>query len=190
MASSRMIREGLCDSERVAKLDWFAQALFFRLLLKADDFGFYDARPSYVRAQLFSMQLGTVREANVARALNDCEGAGLIRFYEVDGKRYLEILRYGQRCDTTNPKFPPPEGWVHPFGRVRKRRPRYQNDVSRSFPEVPGNYGLDGDGKKEINSFLHRSGCATADASLPASVSESVGGDDDEEWVDVFASNE
>ena len=120
MASSRMIRKGFADSDRVSSLDsWFTECFYHRLLLFGDDFGFFDARPAYLRAQLFSTKLDKVREADVSRALLECERAGLIRFYEVDGKRYLEILRYGQRCDKTKPKWPVPNNFGS-FSRWRK----------------------------------------------------------------------
>ena len=141
MASSRMIRKGFADSDRVSSLDsWFTECFYHRLLLFGDDFGFFDARPAYLRAQLFSTKLDKVREADVSRALLECERAGLIRFYEVDGKRYLEILRYGQRCDKTKPKWPVPDDFA---------------GVSGKFREVPAIAGAgDGDvkeksGKKE-----------------------------------------
>ena len=140
-----MIRKGFADSDRVSSLDsWFTECFYHRLLLFGDDFGFFDARPAYLRAQLFSTKLDKVREADVSRALLECERAGLIRFYEVDGKRYLEILRYGQRCDKTKPKWPTP-----PWYDGEKK------DVSGKFREVPAIAGAgDGDvkeksGKKE-----------------------------------------
>lgn len=121
MASSRMIRKGFADSDRVSSLDsWFTECFYHRLLLFGDDFGFFDARPAYLRAQLFSTKLDKVREADVSRALLECERAGLIRFYEVDGKRYLEILRYGQRCDKTKPKWPVPDDFAGVSGKFRE----------------------------------------------------------------------
>lgn len=134
MAGSRMIRKGFNDSDRVSRLDsWFAECFYHRLLLVADDFGFYDARPAYLRAQLFCTKLDKVREADVSRALLECERAGLIRFYEVEGKPYLEILRYGQRCDKTKPKWPVPPDFT---------------EVSGKFREIPAIAG-DGDAKEK-----------------------------------------
>lgn len=121
MAGSRMIRKGFVDSDRVSRLDsWFTECFYHRLLLVADDYGFYDARPAYLRAQLFCTKLDKVREADVSRALLECERAGLIRFYEVDGKPYLEILRYGQRCDKTKPKWPTPPDFAEVSGKFRE----------------------------------------------------------------------
>lgn len=134
MAGSRMVRKGFVDSDRVSRLEsWFTECFFHRLLLVADDFGFYDARPAYLRAQLFCTKLDKVREADVSRALLECERAGLIRFYEVDSKPYLEILRYGQRCDKTKPKWPTPPDFA---------------GVSGKFREIPAIAGA-GDGVKE-----------------------------------------
>ena len=121
MAGSRMVRKGFVDSDRVSRLEsWFTECFFHRLLLVADDFGFYDARPAYLRAQLFCTKLDKVREADVSRALLECERAGLIRFYEVDSKPYLEILRYGQRCDKTKPKWPTPPDFAEVSGKFRE----------------------------------------------------------------------
>lgn len=138
MAGSRMIRRGFNDSDRVAALgSWFDECFFHRLLLVADDFGFFDARPAYLRAQLFSAVLDKVREADVSRALLECESAGLIRRYEVAGKPYLEVLRYGQRCNRSNPKWPVPPGFSLPEKKVP--------GSSGKFPEVPAIDGV-GDG--------------------------------------------
>lgn len=121
MAGSRMVRKGFVDSDRVSRLEsWFTECFYHRLLLVADDFGFYDARPAYLRAQLFCTKLDKVREADVSRALLECERAGLIRFYEVEGKPYLEILRYGQRCDKTKPKWPTPPDFAEVSGKFRE----------------------------------------------------------------------
>ena len=140
MAGSRMIRKGFVDSDRVSSLaSWFDECVYHRLLLVADDYGLFDARPAYVRAQLFSTKLDKVREADVQRALLECERAGLIRFYEVDGKRYLEVLRYGQRAGRTQPKYPLPA------------------DFSGSLPQsaaicrrLPHSAALDGDGDGDV----------------------------------------
>jgi len=156
MASSRMIRKGFADSDRVSSLDsWFTECFYHRLLLFGDDFGFFDARPAYLRAQLFSTKLDKVREADVSRALVECERAGLIRFYEVDGKRYLEILRYGQRCDKTKPKWPTPPDFA---------------EVSGKFREIPAIAGAGaGDGDVKEKSGKKESAAAGGDASeMPA----------------------
>lgn len=111
MAESRLIRRGLLDSERFNALGWQAQSVYFRLLLVADDFGLYDARPPFLRAQLFGMCLDRVRETDLKRALLECERAGLVRFYAAGDKPYLMIERYGQR-GKGRPKYPLPPGFA------------------------------------------------------------------------------
>lgn len=107
MADTRMIRKAIVDSECFNAPDWFAQNVFFRIMLHADDYGLFDGRIKYVRSVLFGMCLERVREADLQRALKDCERAGLIRFYSVGGKPYLHILKFGQRIQSA-PKYPIP----------------------------------------------------------------------------------
>jgi len=49
-----------------------------------------------------------IRSTDMTRCLAECEKAGLVRCYEVTGKRFLEIHNYGQRLRTMSGKFPPP----------------------------------------------------------------------------------
>lgn len=107
MADCRVIRKGFVDSDRVNTLSWFAECVYHRLLLVADDYGLYDARTAYLRSQLFGLKLDAVREADLQRALADVERAGLVRFYSVEGKPYLQLLNYGQRTQS-KPRFPLP----------------------------------------------------------------------------------
>lgn len=100
MAESRVIRKSFIDSDRVNGLGWFAECVYHRLLLVADDYGLYDARPAYLRSQLFGMKLEAVREADLQRALTEVERAGLVRFYTVDGKPYMWLVNYGQRVQS------------------------------------------------------------------------------------------
>ena len=109
MAETRVIRRGFVDSDRVNSLSWFAECLYHRLLLVADDYGLFDARLPFLRSQLFGLKLDAVREADLQRALADVERAGLVRFYSVEGKPYLQLLHYGQRTQSA-PRFPLPPG--------------------------------------------------------------------------------
>jgi len=115
MAESRVIRKGFVDSDRVNSLSWFAECVYHRLLLVADDYGLFDARPAFLRSLLFGLKLDAVREADLQRALADVERAGLVRFYSVDGKPYLQLLNYGQRTQS-KPRFPLPPDWASAGG--------------------------------------------------------------------------
>jgi len=105
---TRLIREGIINSDRVNALDWPAEVFYRRLLNKVDDHGLFDARPSVLRTSLYPLRVDRVREADCSRWLAECEMAGLIVLYEAGGKPYLKVLdtRWKTRSE---PKFPLPQ---------------------------------------------------------------------------------
>ncbi len=109
MATSRMIREGFLDSEKVAALSWRTECFFHRLLLVADDYGLFDARPMVLRTRLFPLHLDKVSNQDIQDCLHETEGAGLVRVYCVGGKDYVQIINFGQRRQS-KPRFPLPDG--------------------------------------------------------------------------------
>lgn len=109
MATSRMIREGFLDSEKVAALSWRTECFFHRLLLVADDYGLFDARPMVLRTRLFPLHLDKVSNQDIQDCLHETEGAGLVRVYCVGGKDYVQIINFGQRRQS-KPRFPLPPG--------------------------------------------------------------------------------
>lgn len=109
MATSRMIREGFLDSEKVAALSWRTECFFHRLLLVADDYGLFDARPTVLRTRLFPLHLDKVSNQDIQDCLHETEEAGLVRAYCVGGKDYVQIINFGQRRQS-KPKFPLPDG--------------------------------------------------------------------------------
>ena len=104
---NRYLRESYIESERVNELGWPAEAFWTRLLVKVDDFGRTEANPKLLRAKLFPLKLDQVREADVSRLLLECEKAGLIRLYAIDGKRYLQMERWEQGRASVS-KYPEP----------------------------------------------------------------------------------
>lgn len=54
---NRVIRDSILTSRQVARLDWFQQALFVRLILGCDDYGRYYGAPDIICGHLFSTQL-------------------------------------------------------------------------------------------------------------------------------------
>lgn len=106
---TRLIREGILNSERVEKLDWASEVFYRRLMSKVDDHGLYDARSSILRASLYPLRLDRVREADISRWLAECEKAGLIALYSAGGKPYLKMLdtNWQTRSEAKHPL--PPE---------------------------------------------------------------------------------
>lgn len=105
---NRILREGILTSERVNSLNWEAEVFYRRLMSVVDDFGRFTAHPSLLRAALYPLKLDTVRDANMERLLALVEQARLVRVYEVDGKRFLELLDFKQQVRAKESKFPQP----------------------------------------------------------------------------------
>lgn len=102
---NRIIREGWLESDRVDALDAPAERFFLRLCLRADDFGRFHGNPTLLKSSLFPLK-DDVRSADIPRWIAACEKAGLIRCYEVASKRYVEVVRFGQRMRAETSKFP------------------------------------------------------------------------------------
>jgi hypothetical protein len=102
---SRLLREGILNSDRIEQLDAAAEVFYRRLMSKVDDHGLYDARPSILRASLYPLRVDRVREADISRWIAACEKAGLIALYAHEQKPYLQMLdtRWIARSE---PKFP------------------------------------------------------------------------------------
>ena len=109
---SRILREGILTSERVDSLASWASEVFYRRLMSViDDFGRYYANPSLLRAACYPLRLDKVSNADVEKWLADCARAALVSTYEVDGKRYLQMLDFRQQERAKHSKFPaPPSG--------------------------------------------------------------------------------
>jgi len=104
---NRIIREGWLESERIDKLDPKSEVFYLRLLLRADDFGRYHAHPQLLKSNLFPLREDT-RSTDMSRCLAACENAGLVRCFEANGGRYLEILNFRQRTRAMVSRFPQP----------------------------------------------------------------------------------
>lgn len=105
---NRIIREGWIDSERIDRLSPGAERFFLRLCLKADDYGRFSANVKLLRSALFPLR-DDVRETDISRDLAAAQEAGLVRFYEVDRKRYLQIVDFKQQIRSKS-KYPEPNG--------------------------------------------------------------------------------
>lgn len=94
-------------SEKIVDLTVHAERFFVRLIMKADDYGCYYAKPALLKADLFPL-LDTIRETDLLRWLAECQKAGLIVLYEVESKAYVQIIDFKQRLDKAKNRFPLP----------------------------------------------------------------------------------
>lgn len=100
---NRVLRDWT-DSEKINEVSSNAECLFARLMMKADDYGNFNANPKLVKSLCFPLK--DFREADITRWLRELETSGLIALYEADNKKYLHILNFGQRLRSMNSKFP------------------------------------------------------------------------------------
>lgn len=107
---TRLIRDAILTSGRVASLSWEEEVFYRRLLSLVDDYGLSDARPSVLRSALYPLQLEKMSECNVQRCLAACETAGLILLFARNGKSFLMVRDFGQSLRSA-PKYPLPDGY-------------------------------------------------------------------------------
>lgn len=103
---TRIIRDGILTSERMALLGWPEEVFYRRLMSVADDYGRFYANPALLRAACYPLHLSKVSDSDIVKWLTACVNAALVRVYPAkDGKRYLEVLDFGQRQQSKS-KFP------------------------------------------------------------------------------------
>ena len=116
------------ESERVNSLSPQAERFYFRLLCAVDAHGKLDARHALLRTKLYALQLDRAREADLSRLLQECEQAGLVRSYSVNGKPYLIVHNFRQRLRTAS-KYPDPPALAHD-GHMPDTCPRMSDSCS------------------------------------------------------------
>ncbi|OPC44648.1 hypothetical protein [Elizabethkingia anophelis] len=110
---NRVIRDWT-DSERVDQVSFQAEALFIRLMMKADDYGSYHGNPRLINS--FCFPLKNLRDTDISRWLHELVSAGLIAAYDADNKQYIHIVNFDQRLRQVKAKFPQiPENVLNNF---------------------------------------------------------------------------
>jgi hypothetical protein len=104
---NRIIKESICDSERVASLTDFEFRLWVGLITQADDAGRGDARPAYIKGHVFPFRdRTTVKDIDVA--LHALAAKGCVTLYTVGGRPYFLFPSWAkhQRIRDCKPKYP------------------------------------------------------------------------------------
>lgn len=107
---NRILKESICYSDDIDKLTAFEETVFYRLLVRADDYGRIDARPSFLKSMLFVTKPG-ITEKNISEAVSKLASIGLVKLYEVDKKPFLLFPKWNlhQRVRNTKEKYPSPQ---------------------------------------------------------------------------------
>ena len=94
------------QSEKIDELTSESERFFTRLIMKVDDYGCFWADTRLLKANLFPLKLDKIREADMLRWMAECQKAGLIVLYEVNQKKYLQIIDFRQRLDRAMSSIP------------------------------------------------------------------------------------
>lgn len=100
-------------SEKIQQISVHAERFFTRLMMKVDDYGRFFSDPRLLKANLFPLQLDSIRETDLTRWMSECQKAGLIVIYEINTKGYLQIEDFGQTLRQKREKFPGPQSATH-----------------------------------------------------------------------------
>lgn len=104
-----LVRPGIIDSERVCALSLAGQLFFRNLLHCCDGAGRFPADAAEIRHALY-YRTPNVASSHVEAWMQKCAEARLVKLYTRGGKRYGEILNYGQRDTKRRTLYPPAEG--------------------------------------------------------------------------------
>ena len=127
---TRMIREGLLDSQRYWSVTIEARELFTHLMLLADDFGCISLAPLFIRRRCFNDR---PTDDMIDNLLDQLAAADLIRVYQAAGARYGFIPRFKQRLQRMTLKHPSP-----PLEMLRD-----DDDAQKKFEEVQAHRSKD-----------------------------------------------
>lgn len=107
---NRIVKESLCESEKIAGLTDFEFRLWIGLIVSADDFGRGDARPAILKGRIFPLRERTTVK-DIDNALHGLAAAGCISLYSVGGKSYFAFPTWAnhQRVRNQVQKYPAPD---------------------------------------------------------------------------------
>ena len=107
---SRIIKESITTSESLSEVSADAERLFWRLVVKADDFGLYYGNPRILASMCFP--LDPPKEQKIRAWLSELVAASMVGTYTAseDGKQYLKLMSWDkhQQQRAKKSKFPLP----------------------------------------------------------------------------------
>jgi hypothetical protein len=104
----RFLRPGITNSDNWNRCAWDTQSFYLRILTLVDDFGRYDGRVAILHAYCFALR-PEVKPKRVAEMRNELISEKLIDVYMIDGKEYLQVLRWKERARSDKSQYPDPQ---------------------------------------------------------------------------------
>src|SRR5690606_37583600 len=108
---NRIIKESICTSDTIDRLTAEEERFFYRLMVQADDFGRFDGRAPVVLASTFPLRAHEIPIEQVEAWLDRLAEVDLIRFYHVEGRRYVYFTTWDkhQQKRAKHSKYPSPD---------------------------------------------------------------------------------
>lgn len=103
--ANRVLRD-TTDSEKVNALSEGAEVFFYRLFMKADDYGIHPANPLLLKSALFPLKHYV--SDDMITWMGECIEQELVLKYRVKSKDYIQIVNFGQRLRSMRVKYPFP----------------------------------------------------------------------------------
>jgi len=135
---NRILRDWT-DSTRIELLNAEEERFFVRLMMKADDFGYFHGDPRLLKAALFPLLTDT-RLSSVRQWRDKCVQAGLCHLYEDQrGREFLKINNFKQRTRATESKFPTDDGHMTVNCQSHDRQLRTETETETDTETETGN---------------------------------------------------
>ena len=146
---TRMIREGLLDSERYASISNDGRLFFHHLMLLADDFGCVSLSPAFLRRRCF---YDAPTNERISRLICELADADLIRTYDADRHALAFIPRFRQRLKRATLKYAiPPEQLYSDDDDALQKFSAIKREAQKSPAVGPEPYGnMAGTGRREV----------------------------------------
>ena len=147
---NRILKESICGSETIDKLNYFEEVFFYRLIVNCDDFGLMDARPAILKGRLFPLK--EIRLQQIEDALRKLTSAELVSTYEVDGKPFLMMNTWDrhQQARAAKSKYPGPDGKY-----LTKGQRANPNEITRNHLQSNDNQPKSDDSKCSRYSYSY-----------------------------------
>ena len=107
---TRNLKDSITTSEKIGKLSFFEEVLFYRLITVVDGNGVYPADPDYIKENVFKNRPRVTRDS-ILRAVQVLTTVKLATLYNVSGKQYMRLSGFDQhqRIGRSSARFPTPQ---------------------------------------------------------------------------------
>lgn len=144
----RFLKPGIRTSRRLAECSRPARLLYVYLITLVDDWGRYDGDPVLLKSECFPYD-DDVRLPDFEAWLESLIEAETLLHYQVDGKWYIQILRWTERTRGKSSKFPDPRSNAQRSAAERSRDASASMALARAHGAGAGGEALSRDGSAD-----------------------------------------